>query len=112
MIILWRTVDPSERGLAFWNCNVLLDEEHRDLCRITAEKCDEGHIAVVCTVYGLMIRSLICVEDRFPDFCRALKRDLAALLEQEICQEEKETALCALFDRNTSVEAYRRLMNV
>lgn len=108
---MWRTVDPSERGLAFRNCNVLLDEEYKDLCRITAEKCEEGHIAVVCTVYGLMIRSLICEEDRFSDFCRELKRDLAALLEQEIGPEEKETALSALFDRNTSVEAYRRLMN-
>ena len=108
---MWRTVDPSERGLAFRNCNVLLDEEYKDLCRITAEKCEEGHIAVVCTVYGLMIRSLICEEDRFSDFCGELKRDLSALLEQEIFPEEKETALSALFDRNTSVEAYRRLMN-
>lgn len=90
---------------------MLFDEEYRDLCRITVEKCEKGHIAIVCTVYGIMIRSLICREERFSAFYAELKSDLAFLLDQEMSKEEKEAALCALFDRNTSVEAYKKLMN-
>ena len=105
---MWRTVAESERGIGFLNSRVLLDEEYEKLCRITAEKSGEGQIALICTVYGVLIRSLLCDEESFPDFYKKLKSELASVLELPLSSEEKEAELSALFDRNTRVVALKR----
>ena len=105
---MWRALTESERGIGFLNSCVLLDEEYKKLCRITAEKCGEARIALICTVYGVMIRSLICDEEAFPDFHKKLKSELASVLEQQLSKAEKEAELSALFERNTRFGAFKR----
>ncbi|MBQ3076098.1 MAG: hypothetical protein IJC26_08510 [Clostridia bacterium] len=104
---MWRSLDESERGFVFRNSHVLCDEVYKDLCRLTAERCD-GHVAVVCTVYGVLIQSVICEEESYPFVYKEIKEELSRLLEKQETRSEKKEALFALFQKYGTVEPYRR----
>ncbi len=105
---MWRKRSESERGAAFWKSEILCDEEYKNLCRLIAEKCDEGHIAVVCTVYGVRIQSVTCEEEEFPILFPMMKKELAALLDQAETVEETEAELEKLFTRYATAKVYKR----
>lgn len=108
MIEMWRKLSEAERGIAFWKCSVICDEEYKNLCRLTAEKCEAGHIAVVCTVYGGRIQSVTCDEEEFSVLFPMMKNELAQLLDQETEGEEREAELDRFFARYTTAKVYKR----
>lgn len=95
----WRKLSASERGIGFRRCDVLCEEEYSDLCRMTAERCEEGHIAIVCTVYGLTIQSVICTREQFPILYEEIKEGLSELLDLDMDRESRMTHLQDLFCR-------------
>jgi len=107
---MWQTKWNSRCGIPLLEGSLLCAEEYGDLCRLTAEKCDEGHIAVICTVYGVMMQGLIFDAEAFPDVFEDLKKELAEFFERGGHPLEKESELRALLGRYTSTEVYRERM--
>ncbi len=99
-------MDPRSRVAFRKNC-VICDEEYKDLCRMYAERCLEGHVAIVCAVYGLMIQSVACEEREFPRIYSKMKAELSQILDGEGDVSEKEAELCAFFDRYTTAKVYQ-----
>lgn len=108
MIGMWRKLGEGDRGISFRRSSVVSDEKYRDLCRITAEKFDAGHIAVVCSIRGGRIRSFAFDEEEFSVLFPRMKRELADLLDRELEAEEKEAELERLFAEYTTAKIYKR----
>lgn len=107
---MWRKYGEEKRGIAFLKCNVVCDEEYKKLCRMTAEKCDAGHIVLVCTVYGGRMQSMSFSEEEFRSLYPLMKRELSALLDKETDRETRKIELDDFFDRYTSTKVYKRML--
>ncbi|MBR4713983.1 MAG: hypothetical protein IKP27_09940 [Paludibacteraceae bacterium] len=59
----------SENGV------VLRDEEYKERCRITLERCDK-YDAITCGIYGAMFHTLFCHEKESEGKYEAMKKDL------------------------------------
>ena len=103
---MWKKLSETERGIAFRKNNVIANEEYKKQCRLIAEKCEAGHIAVVCSIYGGRIQSLIFDEEEFLILFPKMKQELADLLDLET--EEKEIKLDRFFARYTTAKVYKR----
>lgn len=108
MIGMWRTLGEAERGITFRRSIVVSDEKYKDLCRVTAERFETGHIAVVCSILGGRIQSLIFDEEDFSVRFPRMKRELADLLDREMDTEEKETELDRFFAGYTTAKVYKQ----
>ena len=72
----------SEGGLVFE------DEEYKDSCRITLEKC-ASYYAITCGVYGAMVHTAFCDEDNYTETYEAMKKDLAEFIDTETTLDEE-----------------------
>ncbi len=80
--LLRRGEKGSENGI------VLLDEEYKEACRITLEKCSH-YYAITCGVYGAMFHTVFCNADGFTDTYEAMKKELAAFIDRETTEDEE-----------------------
>ena len=105
---MWKSLGKHERALPFLKSDFLCDEEYKDLCRITSERCEPGHIAVICAVYGERIQSVVFDEDQFNLLYPTMKTELASLLEEIADEAEKKEELDRFFNRYTNFECYKK----
>lgn len=108
---MWRKLDETERGIAFLNCDIIADEEYKDCGRITVEKIEDNHIAIVCSIYGSMIQSVSCDENEYPLLYETMRTELAELFEREGSTAEKTEEYLAFFKRHATLKVYRRKIN-
>ena len=59
----------SEGGL------IISDEEYKDSCRITLEKC-ERYYAITCGIYGGMMHTVFCNSTQYQETYNNMKKDL------------------------------------
>ena len=79
----------SEKGV------ILKDEEYKDSCRVTLEKCPE-YYAITCGIYGLMCHTTFGGEDLYEKY-EKMKRDLQEFLDQDTVSDEEAGAFCECF---------------
>ena len=72
----------SEGGL------IIADEEYRDSCRITLEKC-ERYYAITCGVYGGMMHTAFCNSTQYQDIYNNMKKDLQEFSDKNSSDEEE-----------------------
>jgi|GEM_PF-1673442 len=108
---MWRNLLNSERSITLWKSCIVCDEEYEDLCRLITERCDDGHFAIVCSVYGIATQCVFCQAEEYPAFYKAIKSDLTCLLDRCGNEEEKAKSCRALFHRYASLETYRRKLD-
>ena len=76
---MWKDLLPlGERGSE--NGIVLLDEEYKESCRITLEKCPRWY-AITCGVYGARFHTVFCNEDDYNEIYKAMKEELAVFID-------------------------------
>lgn len=61
--------------------NILADEEYKDLCHITLEKC-KRHDAVTCGIYGAMMHTAFCDTGAGHEMYASMKHELEHFCEQ------------------------------
>ena len=89
-------------------CNIVADEKYKDLCRITAEKFEAGHIAAVFCIQGGAIESLTFEEEEFWMLFPKMKQELALLLDRDLEADDRGAELDQFFARYTSANVYKR----
>ena len=105
---MWRKRDTAQNDSPFWNGCVIREEEYDDLCRLTVEKCEDGHLTVVCTVYGLMIHGIACEEAEFERVYESLKKELSVVFKREGNVLDHEEELSELLNRYATAKVYKR----
>lgn len=84
---MWKQINSSgEKGSE--NGMILQDEEYKNSCRITLEKCSR-YYAITCGVYGAMVHTVFCNSDNYNNIYRAMKEDLATFIDQETTEDEE-----------------------
>ena len=84
---MWRSLHTigtvgSENG------DILSDEEYKDACRITLEKCKK-YYAITCGVYGVMVHTAFSDGCHYQEMYEAMKKDLQEFVDKETsCDEE------------------------
>ena len=95
---MWKNLYcPGERGSE--NGVVLQDEEYKESCRITLEKCPR-YYAITCGVYGAMFHTVFPGEADYQQTYNAMKEELAEFIDRETTVEE-EMAFYDYFTKNT-----------
>jgi hypothetical protein len=84
---MWRNLNVagrtgSEGGIIFF------DEEYKDACRITLEKCDR-YYAITCGVYGAMVHTAFTDFEHYTEMYHAMKNDLQAFIDKETPEDEE-----------------------
>lgn len=72
----------SENGV------ILMDEEYKESCRITLEKCSK-YYAITCGVYGAMVHTAFCGEDDHIAVYEAMKQELADFIDRKTTEAEE-----------------------
>ena len=81
------------------NGKIMADEEYKNSCRITLEKC-ERYYAVTCGVYGSMIHTAFTDDAHCWKTYNAIKNDLQTFIDNIECMTEIEIE--QFFDEFTS----------
>ena len=66
---------------------ILFDEEYKNACRITMEKCEE-YYAITCGIYGGMIHTCFCGADNYRNIYDDMKKDLQKFIDNEAFMDE------------------------
>ncbi len=77
---MWKNL-YSEGGI------VLADEEYKESCRITLEKCPQ-YYAITCGVYGAMVHTAFC-DDNFQNVYNEMKRELQEFIDKDTSESEE-----------------------
>ena len=73
----------SENGI------IIADEEYKNVCRITLEKC-ERYYAITCGVYGAMVHTAFTDSEHYKDMYDNMKQDLQEFLDKDTSASEAE----------------------
>ncbi len=73
----------SENGI------IIADEEYRNACRITLEKC-ERYYAITCGVYGAMVHTVFTDSEHYKDMYDDMKSELQEFLDRDTSALEEE----------------------
>ncbi len=74
--------EGSEHGI------IIKDEEYREACRITLEKCKK-YYAITCGVYGAMVHTAFCDDDNYENVYDSMKEDLKDFIDRETTEDEE-----------------------
>lgn len=85
---MWKKLafKPGETGSE--NGTVLMDEEYKESCRITLEKCPQ-YYAITCGVYGAMVHTAFCGEDDHIAVYESMKQELADFIDRNTTEDEE-----------------------
>ena len=72
----------SENGV------ILMDEEYKESCRITLEKCPQ-YYAITCGVYGALVHTVFCGKDDHIAVYEAMKQELADFIDRNTTEAEE-----------------------
>ena len=67
---------------------ILSDEEYKNACRITLEKC-EKYYAITCGVYGAMVHTAFSDVNHYQKKYEAMKRDLQDFIDKDTSYDEE-----------------------
>lgn len=71
---------------------VILDEDYRDLCRITVEQLADGSYTITCGVYGLLVHTVHAAGDEeLAYILPQLENELAGYADSGVCDDEDAT---------------------
>ena len=95
---MWRTIQNgitigqlgSENGI------IIEDEEYSDSCRITLERC-KHYYAITCGIYGGMVHTAFCSEEKCKQMYSHMKRDLQSFIIDSDTTYEEEIAFYKKF---------------
>ncbi|MBP5456438.1 MAG: hypothetical protein J6Y37_08045 [Paludibacteraceae bacterium] len=73
----------SENGI------IIRDEEYKERCRITLERCDK-YDAITCGIYGAMLHTIFCHEKESEGKYDAMKKDLQDFIDRLPASEEEQ----------------------
>ena len=73
----------SENGI------IIADEEYKNVCRITLEKC-ERYYAITCGVYGAMVHTAFTDSEHYKDMYDDMKSELQEFLDRDTSALEEE----------------------
>ena len=85
---MWNSVlIPGETGSE--NGIIIADEEYKNVCRITLEKC-ERYYAITCGVYGAMVHTVFTDSEHYKDMYDDMKSELQEFLDRDTSALEEE----------------------
>lgn len=70
------------------NGEILIDEEYKNSCRITLEKC-EKYYAITCGIYGCMVHTVFSDINHYQETYEAMKKDLQEFIDKETLIDEE-----------------------
>ena len=70
------------------NGTILQDEEYKQSCRITLEKCPQ-YYTITCGVYGAMVHTAFCDEGNHIAVYEAMKQELADFIDRNTTEDEE-----------------------
>ena len=70
------------------NGEILFDEEYKNACRITLERCKE-YYAITCGVYGAMVHTAFSDANSCQGLYNAMKKDLQEFIDKDTSYEEE-----------------------
>lgn len=70
------------------NGEILADEEYKNSCRITLEKCEKWY-AITCGVYGAMAHTAFSDFNNYQEKYDAMKKDLQDFIDKDTSFEEE-----------------------
>ena len=70
------------------NGEILVDEEYKNSCRITLEKCEKWY-AITCGVYGAMAHTAFFDFNNYQEKYDAMKKDLQDFIDKDTSFEEE-----------------------
>lgn len=76
---------PGETGSE--NGIILKDEEYKESCRITLERCPT-YYGITCGVYGSMVHTVFCGESGYIETYEAMKKELADFIDRDLSGDE------------------------
>ncbi len=76
---------PGETGSE--NGIILDDEEYKESCRITLERCPR-YYGITCGIYGLMFHTVFCGETNYKKTYEAMKKELADFIDRDVTEDE------------------------
>ncbi len=84
---MWKSIyvpgaTGSEGGVVY------ADEEYKNACRITLEKCSR-YYAITCGVYGAMVHTAFRGLEDYQETYDAMKEELAAFIDRETTEDEE-----------------------
>lgn len=87
---MWKRIDSgvtigqvgSENGV------IVEDEEYKESCRITLEKC-EKYYAITCGIYGAMAHTAFCDENNSKQLYNAMKEELQVFIDKHTTMDEE-----------------------
>ena len=68
---------------------ILKDEEYKQSCRITLEKCTR-YYAITCGIYGAMVHTAFCSEEDHFSIYEQMKQELATFMERDTTEAEED----------------------
>ncbi|MDE6520354.1 MAG: hypothetical protein K2K91_07875 [Ruminococcus sp.] len=71
----------SENGV------IILDEEYKNQCRITLEKCPE-YYAITCGVYGAMVHTVFCGSD-YQKIYNEMQSELQCFIDTDTTEDDE-----------------------
>lgn len=71
------------------NGTIIADEEYKNACRITLEKC-ERYYAITCGVYGAMVHTVFTNSEHYKDMYDDMKSELQEFLNRDTSASEAE----------------------
>lgn len=82
---MWKTFSiggtGSEGGV------ILQDEEYKNACRITLEKCPK-YYAITCGVYGAIVHTVFCGFDDYQQTYNSMKEELQRFIDSDTSDSE------------------------
>ena len=75
------------------NGEIIADEEYKNSCRITLEKC-KRYCAITCGIYGGMVHTAFVDNDHCLEMYEAMKSDLQKFIDKEISYSEEFDFYC------------------
>jgi len=77
---------------------ILADEEYKEACRITLEKC-EKYYAITCGVYGAMVHTVFADFDHGQNQYDAMKQELQKFIDTDTTLDEEVSFYRAFTDK-------------
>lgn len=83
---MWKNFD-SEDKIGSEGGMILSDEEYKESCRITLEKCPQ-YYAITCGIYGAMLHTVFC-GDEFQNVYDEMKKELQEFIDKDTSESEE-----------------------
>ena len=84
---MWKDLyEPNSKGSE--NGLIIADEEYKNSCRITLEKCVK-YYAITCGVYGAMVHTVFTDLENHQKIYHAMKMDLENFIDKETTEKEE-----------------------